>query len=92
MSSQIKFSQASFFAFAIFFSLLCMPVFAQNTSPAPSDTTNQFVQIIANIVKAGIDYFVQHFDSIFKFFVANILPPLWSIVKAVFNAFFNKSS
>jgi hypothetical protein len=67
-----------------------MPVLAQNSAPPSSDITNQFVQVIGNIIKAGVDLIVRNFSSIARFFVDNILPPLVSILKSLFNAFFNK--
>ncbi|KXN68170.1 hypothetical protein CONCODRAFT_9645 [Conidiobolus coronatus NRRL 28638] len=46
MSSQIRSNQSFVLAFTLFFSLFCMPVFAQNNAPASStDSTNNFNSI-----------------------------------------------
>ncbi|KXN69822.1 hypothetical protein CONCODRAFT_7713 [Conidiobolus coronatus NRRL 28638] len=84
MSAQLKFNQTFALAFTLFFSLLCMPVYAQN----PAQTgNNQIFQFIGNILKTVFTFIVNNFQTIADIFIKYILPNLVVIVKAMFSAF-----
>jgi hypothetical protein len=84
MSAQLKFNQTFALAITLFFSLLCMPVYAQN----PAQTgNNQIFQLIANILKTVFTFVVNNFQTIASIFTKYILPNLLIIIKAIFRAF-----
>ncbi|KXN68169.1 hypothetical protein CONCODRAFT_9644 [Conidiobolus coronatus NRRL 28638] len=83
MSSQLKFNQILIVAFGLLFSLLCMPVSAQNSSTQYPTGSNQFVNLLINGAQALIGFISKNFDAIAKFFVTVIWPALLAIGKAL---------
>jgi hypothetical protein len=91
MSSQLKFTQSLILAFALLFSLLCMPVSAAYSAPQPSSQANQFVTLLINGAQSLFNFISKNFDTIAKFFVTVIWPALLAIGKALINVFFKKN-
>jgi hypothetical protein len=86
MSSQIGFNQSLVLAFTLFFSLLCMPVFAQNNAPAAPSDSNQLITLFSNGLQALFSFISNNFNSIVNFFVTYIWPAILSIAKALFSS------